>query len=83
MGVKKCSRRGCDNLMCQTYVDRIGYVCRECQMEFKNSPVYSMKGDKVDDTQIEMFLYSFMQTYKGRYNTSDIIDRYFERHTEL
>jgi len=35
MGVMSCSRKNCDNIMCDTYVDSIGYVCGDCQEEFK------------------------------------------------
>lgn len=30
-----CSRKNCDNILCDTYVDSIGYVCYDCQSEFK------------------------------------------------
>lgn len=35
MGVMSCSRRGCGIIMCDTYVPRVGYVCFDCQAEFK------------------------------------------------
>ena len=35
MGVMRCSRNNCDNIMCDTYVDSVGYVCDECKSEFK------------------------------------------------
>ncbi len=30
-----CDRRGCGSIMCDTYVDSVGYVCNSCQSEFK------------------------------------------------
>lgn len=35
MGVMSCSRRGCEHIMCNTYVEEVGYVCHSCQDEFK------------------------------------------------
>ena len=35
MGVMSCSRKCCDNIMCRTYVNEVGYVCSSCQEEFK------------------------------------------------
>ena len=41
MSVKSCTRVNCENIMCETYVPMIGYVCDECQEEFKlNYPRY-------------------------------------------
>ncbi len=30
MGVKACSRGGCENVMCDRYSDLHGYICYEC-----------------------------------------------------
>lgn len=35
MGVMSCSKKGCENIMCDTYINGIGYICNECQFEFK------------------------------------------------
>ena len=35
MGVLECSRKECENIMCNYYVNRIGYICYECVSEFK------------------------------------------------
>jgi len=35
MGVMSCHRKCCENIMCDTYIDGIGYVCNDCQTEFK------------------------------------------------
>lgn len=35
MGVMSCSRKKCENIMCQTYIDDVGYICYECTVEFK------------------------------------------------
>lgn len=37
MGVKECKRRGCENIMCDDYIEEIGYICYECKTELKQS----------------------------------------------
>lgn len=34
MGVMNCSRNNCDNILCNTYVNDIGYICDSCKEEF-------------------------------------------------
>ena len=35
MSVLACSRRGCDNIMCDRYNARYGYICERCFQEAK------------------------------------------------
>lgn len=35
MGVMSCHRNGCTNIMCDTYVLGLGYICSDCKDEFK------------------------------------------------
>jgi hypothetical protein len=35
MGVKSCSRRGCDDIMCGIYSTETGYICGECKIELE------------------------------------------------
>lgn len=35
MGVMSCSRNDCEEIMCDTYIEDVGYVCSECQFKFK------------------------------------------------
>ena len=37
MGVLECDRRGCDNIMCDRYSDKYGYLCWECYNELTES----------------------------------------------
>ena len=30
MGVMPCSRKNCTNILCDTYIDGIGYICDSC-----------------------------------------------------
>lgn len=34
MGVMQCHRKGCEEIMCSTYVSSVGYICSDCQYEF-------------------------------------------------
>jgi len=61
-----CSRRGCDSIMCHTYVDSVGYICHSCQEEFKeylkiNNIIARTEG------QIKRELRNFMETQKDEY----------------
>lgn len=37
MGVMNCSRKGCDNIMCDRYSIKYGYICHDCFAELLNS----------------------------------------------
>ena len=37
MGVKKCDRVGCENIMCDRHSTTYGYICEECFEEMKHS----------------------------------------------
>lgn len=36
MGVMNCSRKDCSSIMCHTHISGVGYICSDCQTEFKN-----------------------------------------------
>ena len=59
-----CSKKGCENIMCDTYVSNIGYVCTDCQTDFQ-----AFLGGKTIRTEEKMRekLEKFMREYKGRY----------------
>ena len=71
MGVMTCSRKNCDEIMCQTYIESLGYICYNCQSEFSEENSETM-------TEKEIFkkLKVFMQTEKSALNGTDIIDVY-------
>ena len=56
MGVLACSRKGCDNIMCDIYIPSVGYVCNECKNEFL---------DQCSGNEIEGRLALFMEIDKG------------------
>ena len=37
MGVMECSRKNCENIMCDTYSKVTGYICNECKSELEES----------------------------------------------
>jgi hypothetical protein len=78
MGVMSCVRNGCDNIMCDTYIDGIGYVCYDCQKEFKKE-----YGDDSEYSfnQIHYALERFVNTKKrdvknGNGTISDFFNAY-------
>jgi len=79
MGVMSCSRKECDNIMCDTYVNSIGYICYDCKLEFKE---YLQKEGLKPKTegQITKELEKFMITSKDSYiDGNEIsIDEFFE-----
>jgi len=46
MGVMGCDRKGCKNIMCNTYAQEIGYVCYECKTELEDSNPTSLQDVK-------------------------------------
>ena len=82
MGVMSCSRKECEHIMCNTYVNSVGYVCGECQSEFKE---YLQSEGKTDlrEGEIERELKGFMNTAKDDYVQGDKIDinEYFAQYS--
>lgn len=71
MGVMNCSRKNCGHIMCDTYVESIGYICSECNLEFKEY----LKNNGLNPTtegQINRELEKFMITTKYDNNETDV-----------
>ena len=81
MGVMSCARPECENIMCDTAVPDIGYVCRECQKEFdkylEENPIEATKRN------IKNELTKFMKTDKGTYSGDKEMSTkdFFKSHT--
>lgn len=78
-----CSRNACDNIMCDACVDDIGYVCNECQTEFKE--YLSKEGIKATtEGEIHRALKAFMETRKDDYIDGNEmnVDEFFEQYTK-
>lgn len=58
MGVMSCSRKDCENIMCHTYVNDIGYICSDCQREFEEI----MGDQQLSGTKMAEELEIFMKT---------------------
>lgn len=82
MGVMSCHRPDCDSIMCDTYVDDVGYVCRECQREFSD---YLEKVNVPHGTEgeIKEALRDFMPTRKGQHAQGKemSVDDFFNQYT--
>lgn len=83
MGVMSCSRNGCPRVMCDTYVDGIGYVCPDCQDEFKTFLHDGLISHK-NDTEIREALKVFMNSEKDHYAQGKEIsvDEFFRSYTK-
>lgn len=83
MGVKSCSRTNCDEIMCYTYVPTIGYLCFDCQEEFKEY-LEGVHANPKTEGDIKQHLRYFMASYKGTYSASSeiTVDEFFKNNTE-
>jgi len=61
-----CSRKNCDNIMCDIYVQSVGYICNPCTSEFKEYLQKNGLNPKTEG-QINSELELFMATAKDAY----------------
>jgi len=82
MGVMGCSRKDCENVLCDTYIGDIGYICNDCKTEFKNY-LESENLNPGNESQIRNVLDTFMNIRKDNYSSSEKIDvdSFFESYT--
>ena len=83
MGVMSCSRSDCNSIMCDTYVDGIGYVCPDCQTEFKEF-IESENVQVNTENEIHKELKEFMDRPKAQYdNKKEIsVSEFFRMYTK-
>lgn len=76
-----CSRKHCNNIMCDTYINSVGYICDECKDEFKQYLISEGITVKTD-IQIEKELKIFMNVEKNTYSKGNemSIDDFFNKH---
>lgn len=43
MGIMQCSRMGCENILCDNYSSKHGYLCNTCKIELKSKIGVSFK----------------------------------------
>ena len=64
MSVLACDRNGCENIMCDRYSHRYGYICDDCFKELvRMGPTIEIE--------------DFMRSYK---NNSDTVDEAYARY---
>lgn len=83
MGVMSCNRNNCPHIMCDTYIDSVGYICRECQSEFENWLKKNEASPKTDN-EINKHLKVFMKIeHSGSNNGNEIsVSDFFKAHTK-
>ena len=78
MGVMYCSRKNCDNIMCDTHVVGVGYICGSCQSEFKEyieKNNLNVSTEEQITKQLKIFLNISKNTYY--YNPNIDINEFF------
>jgi hypothetical protein len=81
MGVSTCNRKGCDEIMPQTYLQGIGYICYDCKTEFIKYFQNRFGDEDQPESIIKNELEKFMEMKKSSYS-DDTISAYdfFEKH---
>lgn len=82
MGVMNCNRSRCDNIICDVYIDNIGYICSSCQEEFK---IYlNLHGhNNMTHDEIKKELSLFITTDKDDYSEEKMdLDNFFLKYTK-
>ena len=75
MGVRSCSRNNCTNIMCDTYIPNVGYICDECKHEFMSENIREYK-----EYEIEEMLTNFLTNSKKQSNTNLMtVEEYFKQ----
>lgn len=84
MGVMECSRNNCKSILCDTYIDGIGYICNDCQKKFKryialnkHNPEEMKHNDLINE------LKDFVEIPKDLYSEKETIsvDQFFAEYT--
>ena len=82
MGVMACDRNNCKNILCDTYVDNIGYICYDCQREFKIFLKSKELVEPLPNDVLRNELRVFMKTEKDTYKENEItVDEFFRNNT--
>lgn len=82
MGALTCNRINCGNIMCDTYIQSVGYICESCQTEFKEYLNKNYLKPK-NDWEITTILREFMDTTKnGIEKDNNLIDEFFKSYTK-
>lgn len=84
MGVMSCHRSYCENIMCSTYIQEVGYICGECQEEFEEYLKKKGFGEKLSKGEMMRQLKAFMKTDKDSFSEGEdlSVDDFFNEHTD-
>ena len=77
MGVMSCSRKDCKNILCDTYIPEVGYLCSGCIEEFKE--LYS--NNKMTNGEIIEALQTFISIPRMYRDTPNSINDFFKQYT--
>lgn len=77
-----CSRKGCPHVMCDTYIDDVGYICWECKNDFEKWLEIYEYPPKTED-EIVKHLTVFMSIERTGYdNENEIsVSEFFRKHS--
>lgn len=83
MGVMGCYRTDCTNIMCDTYIDEVGYICSKCQLEFKDYlKAKNINPEDITLGELNTQLVEFMATISGHHlGTKTTVDDFFDSNT--
>ena len=73
MGVMSCSRKACEEIMCDIYVGSVGYVCYECQNEFEAYLENKYPDEVFTEGKMKVRLKEFMETEKDTYVEGEVV----------
>lgn len=68
----QCDVEGCENIMCDQYIEDVGYICDDCLEDLKNY--------LVDKELCFESLFDFFGTHRYNKNTDNDIDSFIEDH---
>ena len=77
MGVMSCSRKECENILCDTYIPEVGYLCSGCIEEFKE--LYS--NNKMTNGEIIEALQTFISIPRMYRDTPNNLNDFFKHYT--
>ena len=73
MGVMPCSRKVCEGILCDIYINSIGYVCYECQNEFEIYLEKRYPEEEFTEGKMKLRLKEFLETEKDTYVEGELI----------
>ncbi len=80
MGVLACNKNNCSHIMCDTYIDDIGYICNDCKEDFKKWLLTLRTAPKTEEAY-KKCLKQFMDMKKmGRQESIESVDEFFSKY---